>query len=236
VTSPVLALRELEVRIDERTILRNLSLELRAGEGLALLGASGSGKSTLLKYLSGEHTGSATVSAAPRRISYSAQTPLLYPWMSVLENLMLGRPPSDLAAAQELLQRVGLAHAARLRPTQLSGGMRARACLARSFMPRQELVLLDEPFASLDPVTAARLRTLTRELLALRTPPPALLLVSHDLDEALALGDQIKVLAPSGDRWIGEWHNPRPEAGSPEYQRLREELFAALSVEHPFLS
>jgi putative hydroxymethylpyrimidine transport system ATP-binding protein len=168
---------------------------------MALLGTSGVGKSSLLKILAGlaqAHQGTVRADdggALPGRIAYMGQTDLLYPWLRVIDNVMLGsrlrRERPDAARAMHLLERVGLADRARALPMELSGGMRQRTALARTLYENRPMVLMDEPFSALDAVTRARIQELAAELLQGRT----VLLITHDPMEACRLSHRLVVLA-----------------------------------------
>jgi putative hydroxymethylpyrimidine transport system ATP-binding protein len=198
---PGIAIDGLTLRFGTRTIFENLSLEIAGGRFVALLGPSGVGKSSLLKILAGLATPSqgrvrATDGGAlPGRIAYMGQTDLLYPWLRVIDNVMLGsrlrRETPDRARAMNLLERVGLADRARALPMELSGGMRQRAALARTLYEDRPMVLMDEPFSALDAVTRARVQELAAELLRGRT----VLLITHDPMEACRLGHHLVVLS-----------------------------------------
>lgn len=182
-----------------------LDLDLPAGRWTCLLGPSGVGKTSLLRLIAA--LGPADAESRVRtsdghpldhRIAYMAQTDLLLPWLSALDNVLLGRRlrgdrvgPEPIERARALLARVGLAGAEGKRTAQLSGGMRQRVALARTLMEDRPVVLMDEPFSGLDVVTRVRLQDLAAELLAGRT----VLLVTHDPLEALRLGDRVHVLA-----------------------------------------
>jgi len=189
------------VTFDGETLFEGLSLTLDAGRWTCLLGASGVGKSSLLRLLAGllppePPTAIAAGDGRPLagRIAYMAQQDLLLPWLSALDNVLIGarlrgeRP--DRGRAGDLLRRLGVGDAAHLRPAALSGGMRQRVALARTLMEDRPLVLMDEPFSALDAVTRLRLQDLAAEALAGRT----VLLVTHDPLEALRLGDRLHVL------------------------------------------
>lgn len=179
-----------------------LDLTLAAGRFTCLLGPTGVGKSSLLRLIAGLAP-TATMRAltcsdghSPAgRIAYMAQQDALLPWLTVLDNILLGarlrgeRP--DVARARRLLEEVDLAHAAALRPAALSGGMRQRAALARTLMENRPVVLMDEPFSAVDALTRLRLQDLAARLLRGRT----VLLVTHDPLEALRLGDVALVLS-----------------------------------------
>ena len=179
-----------------------LSLTLPAGQITCLLGPSGVGKSSLLRLVAGLQDGGVdgTVRAddgrsLDHRIAYMAQQDLLLPWRSVLDNLLIGFDLRGEVRPREralgLLEQVGLAAERDALPAQLSGGMRQRAALARTLVEQRPLVLMDEPFASLDVVTRSRLQQLAGRLLAGRT----VLLVTHDPMEALLMADRVLVLA-----------------------------------------
>jgi putative hydroxymethylpyrimidine transport system ATP-binding protein len=198
---PGISIEGLSLRFGTRTIFENLSLTIPGGRIMALLGTSGVGKSSLLKIIAGlAPAQQGTIRASDggplaRRIAYMGQTDLLYPWLRVIDNVMLGsrlrRDRPDPARAMHLLERVGLADRARALPMELSGGMRQRTALARTLYENRPMVLMDEPFSALDAVTRARIQELAAELLRGRT----VLLITHDPMEACRLGHQLLVLA-----------------------------------------
>jgi putative hydroxymethylpyrimidine transport system ATP-binding protein len=198
---PGISIEGLTLRFGSRTIFEHLSLDIPGGQIMALLGSSGVGKSSLLKIMAGLAPASqGTVRASDGgpltgRIAYMGQTDLLYPWLRVADNVMLGsrlrRERPDAARAMHLLERVGLADRARALPMELSGGMRQRTALARTLYEDRPMVLMDEPFSALDAVTRARIQALAAELLKGRT----VLLITHDPMEACRLGHRLVVLA-----------------------------------------
>ena len=181
---------------DGRSIIEDLAFELGAQEIVALVGPSGCGKTTLLRILGGLDTafeGAVTwAGGAAPRIGTVFQEPRLLPWRTVRQNLGLVRPP-DQAGALLLLDELGLGEAAGLYPPALSLGMARRVAIARAFAVQPSLLLLDEPFASLDPATAAQGREALVRTWSARAC--AAVLVTHDLVEAAALADRILLLS-----------------------------------------
>lgn len=197
-TAPVLpaivaSVRDARRSFGDREVLAGIDLHVAAGEFVALIGRSGSGKSTLLRVLAGldrEATGEIFVS---RRRMLAFQDARLLPWLRVLDNVVLGLPKSEVATARALLADVGLEGRDRSWPSALSGGEAQRVALARALVRRPELLLLDEPFGSLDAITRRQMQELLLRLHA--SYRPGTLLVTHDIDEALALADRVHVLA-----------------------------------------
>ncbi len=184
-----------------KAVLGRLNLEIRRGELVCLLGPSGCGKTTLLNLLAGldrNYRGSLEPSGpGGPRLSYMFQEPRLLPWRTLEQNLRLVAPDAG-SRIERVLELVGLTRARHQFPAQLSLGMARRVALARSFIIEPDLLLMDEPFVSLDPPTAEGLR---RHLAVLRREKPdlAILLVTHDIQEALSLADRVLLLggAPS---------------------------------------
>ncbi len=183
----------------ERPLFSDLILELQPGSWTCLLGSSGIGKTTLLRLIAGLETGGSftgSISATDHlsidgRVAYMAQSDLLLPWLTVRQNVSLGaslrREPRNHEKIDRLIRRVGLEDYQSSKPGQLSGGMRQRCALARTLMENAPLILLDEPFSALDPVTRRQMQSLASSTLKDRT----VLLVTHDLAEALRLGSRI---------------------------------------------
>ncbi|MEM7268707.1 MAG: ATP-binding cassette domain-containing protein [Pseudomonadota bacterium] len=190
----------------DRILFAPLRLEIKAECWTCLLGASGVGKSTILRLIAGLENGAefeGQISAdddgaLPERIAYMAQSDLLLPWATALDNIVIGsrlrgeRP--ELDRAKEMLNRVGLSAQGDKRPSAMSGGERQRIALARTLMEDRPVILLDEPFSALDARTRAEMQELAAELLADRT----VLLVTHDPAEAARMGAAIFVLTPTG--------------------------------------
>ena len=191
-------------RFDDRVLFENLELIIRRNTWTCLLGVSGVGKSTMLKLVAGLTTGNAATefecsdgAALAGRVAYMGQQDLLLPWLSVIDNVLLGdrlRNSPDairLGNAYELLDRVGLrAYAAEL-PAKLSGGMRQRAALVRTLMEDKPVVVMDEPFSALDAITRLKLQDMAADLLTGRS----VFLVTHDPLEALRLGGHVLLMS-----------------------------------------
>lgn len=175
--------------------IEHLSFQVPPGEFVAIVGPSGAGKSSLLKILSGlDHSFDGLVqTVAPEHTSLVFQEPRLMPWLTVLQNLQLVRPEVARDELLSMLHSVGLERCADLFPLQLSGGMQRRVALARAFITAPQLLLMDEPFQSLDAPTAEQLRG---QLLTLwQRCGCTVLFVTHQVSEAVALADRILFLS-----------------------------------------
>ena len=224
------SVRELSRTFGHRTVLDRLDLDIAPGEFIALIGRSGSGKSTLLRALAGldrEVTGQLSV---PGPVSVAFQEPRLVPWKKVLANVALGLRAADPeASARTALDEVGLAERASAWPATLSGGEAQRASLARALVREPRLLLLDEPFSALDALTRI---TMHRLVLSLWTQhQPAVLLVTHDVDEAIALADRVLVLGEGQITHSSPITVPRPrDRDHPDLVALRLRLLTQLGV------
>lgn len=199
------ALLDLHIRNKQfasRSVLRNVSLSLRTGEVVSLVGASGCGKSTLLRLIAGldrQFDGDIlldgkNLDGVTRDIGLIFQEPRLLPWLTVAENIGFNRsgattPASHDPQVQSLLREVGLADAIDFLPKQLSGGMAQRAAIARGLFNRPRILLLDEPFSAVDAFTRMRLQDLLLKLA--HEHGLTVLLVTHDIDEAAYLSDRV---------------------------------------------
>ena len=230
---PAVVLENLSRGFVGKTVLDRISLQIPHGQFVALLGESGSGKTTLLRALADLDDDADTQGAfeVPQEVSVLFQDARLLPWMSVLDNLVLGyRDPDARGKALALLKAVGLGDKAEVWPDTLSGGQKQRAALARSLLREPDLLLADEPFGALDALTRIRMQGLLRDLVRRRNP--TVVLVTHDVDEALLLADRILVLKAgriAEDHYVRLAH-PRL-AHHPDFIALRQKLLASLGVD-----
>ena len=239
-----------------RPVLRDVSLTVQPGEVLAILGTSGCGKSTLLRIAGGldsPTTGSIRIDGSPlagidSRCAVGFQEPRLLPWRTISDNVALGLPRGTRRAAgrarvAQLLELVGLTEFADHRPRSVSGGMAQRASLARALARNPGVLLLDEPFGALDALTRLKMQDLLLDVHA--AAPTTILLVTHDVDEALQLADRIILLGADDDAddlaggrtgatIMQEIRVPggRPrDRGSAELAELRGRLLAGLGID-----
>jgi sulfonate transport system ATP-binding protein len=193
VDPPAVVVSNLRRAYGDRVVIRKLNLRIDHGEFVALLGESGCGKTTLLRALAGLDPIQGGRIVAPRRPAVVFQEHRLLPWDNLWRNVSLGlAAPNAHARAAAALAEVGLGERLNDWPRNLSGGQAQRVALARALVQEPELLLLDEPFAALDALTRIRMHDLVRELVAKHQP--GVLLVTHDVDEAIALADRILVM------------------------------------------
>ncbi|HET6499829.1 MAG TPA: ABC transporter ATP-binding protein [Amycolatopsis sp.] len=222
-------IRGLVKEFGPRRVLDGLDLVVRRGEFVALLGRSGSGKSTLLRVLAGLDHDIEGETSTHGRVSVAFQQPRLLPWRRVWHNITLGvDTPEPRETARQALDEVGLADRMDAWPRTLSGGEAQRVSLARALVRRPDLLLLDEPFGALDALTRMSMHRLVTRLW--QAHRPAVLMVTHDVDEALALADRVLVLA---DGRIAAEHvlpRARPRKAA-ENAGLRVRVLSDLGVE-----
>jgi len=192
--------------------LEDITLSVDIGEIVAVVGGSGCGKSTLLRIVSGLEPASAgrvsidgdILRGPHEKIGIVFQEPRLLPWLTVAQNVGFGlgdRPtPERALRVRDALARVGLADKAEAWPKALSGGQAQRVAIARALVTRPEVLLLDEPFSALDAFTRIDLQDHLLELWERATPRPTLVMVTHDVEEAVLLADRIVVLRPHPGR------------------------------------
>jgi NitT/TauT family transport system ATP-binding protein len=244
----VVAIRGLSHSYAELRALARLDLEVPPRGVLGLVGPSGCGKSTLLELIAGlqEPSGGeiaigGETKAAGRlaRCAFMPQRDLLLPWLAAIDNAALAlrnrgvRRRAARAEAELLFERFGLGGFERARPAQLSGGMRQRVAFLRTLLAGKPTLALDEPFASLDAITRAEMQAWLAS--ALRADPRTVVLVSHDVEEALYLSDRVAVLSARPARVVEELSAPHPRAGDrdsavtdPAFVAVRERAMQAL--------
>jgi sulfonate transport system ATP-binding protein len=217
-----------------RDVLSNLDLTVGRGEFVALLGASGSGKTTLLRVLLGLETTSGGDVFVPEARTTVFQEPRLVASMRVWNNVVIGLPRQSgtRKIAISALREVGLEGHADAWPGTLSGGEAQRVALARALVRQPELLLLDEPFAALDALTRLKMQALVAELCARHRP--GVLLVTHDVEEAVLLADRVFVLKDGQISLDLTIDLPRPRRiGGPEFDAFRDRFMAELGVLDP---
>jgi sulfonate transport system ATP-binding protein len=214
-------------RFGDHVVLDGLDLAIGPSELVILLGKSGCGKSTLLRLLGGLDRPDGGTITVPRKRAIVFQGDRLLPWQRVWRNVTIGVKTRDpRATALEVLEEVGLRDRADVWPKTLSGGEAQRVALARALVAEPALVLLDEPFAALDAITRLRMHDLLRALRAKHQP--TMVLVTHDVDEAIALGDRIVVMR---DGRIGSDHRVDLAVADRAHGRERDALRRALLAE-----
>jgi sulfonate transport system ATP-binding protein len=224
-------------------VLDSVDLSVAPGEFLTIVGASGCGKSTLLRLIAGLDTEfQGDVILDGKRVTEPSldrglvfQEPRLFPWLTVAQNVALGLLNAGLNKAEknrsvaEHIALVGLTGFQDAYPHQLSGGMAQRAAIARGLVNRPGVLLLDEPFGALDALTRARLQDELQRIWA--AEGITMLLVTHDVEEAVYLGDRVVVMAPRPGRIAATFDVPQPrlrDRANPALARLRDRVMAAL--------
>ena len=223
----------------------NVSMDIAAGEFIAIIGPSGSGKSTLVRMIAGLEEiseGDITIAGdspraliAQQRLGMAMQDHGLMAWLSVRQNIALpfrlsGKVP-DEARIDRLLQLIGLADFADVRPTQLSGGMKQRVSLARALVLEPDVLILDEPFGALDAVTRRQMNQELQKIWA--DKPTTTLLVTHSLEEAVLLADRVCVMSPRPGT-IASVHSvplPRPRTLATTFDETFRQLVASIAKE-----
>jgi NitT/TauT family transport system ATP-binding protein len=249
-----LLLDDVSVHYGAASILDRIRLEVPPGQRVSLLGASGSGKSTLLRLVAGllkPSRGSLSwrgqpIQGASLERGLVFQDYSLFPWLSMVDNVALAvgkaRPQADKAERREgaghFLRQVGLEQALGKFPFELSGGMQQRGAIARLLALGSPLLLMDEPFGALDPVNRARLQDLLVEICEIAQPRKTLVFVTHDVDEALYLGDRVVMLGSAPGRIIADLAVPPPRRRdrrtlfeSTTFHRLREQIAVRLHAD-----
>jgi len=230
--TPTVRLNGFTRRFGDNVVIDNLDLTIAPGEFVALLGASGSGKTTLLRTLAGLDSAAGQDVATPDARAVVFQDARLLPWKRVWRNVALGLKGADIRArAESALKEVGLGHRLDVWPATLSGGEAQRASLARALVREPALLLLDEPFASLDALTRLKMHDLVLSLW--REHKPSVLLVTHDVDEAIALADRVLVLDKGRIAAEERITLERPRLPDARFHAIRRRLLSRLGVETP---
>lgn len=229
-------------RTQKRTVLEDFSLSLHEREMIMLLGASGVGKSSLLRVLAGLQqpeqgtvlVNNSVLKGPHPRLSFMFQDPSLLPWLTVEENIAFGlnfKHQPNLSKQErnkrvaQVLQDVGLQHAAQAKPSALSGGMAQRVALARSLARQPEILLLDEPFSALDEVTRSEMQQLLRAVC--KKYGTAVVMVTHDIDEAFALADRVLMIGQYPGRLLADYAVSAASTAQ-ELCGIRENILATL--------
>lgn len=229
------------------TVLEGINFEINPHEIVALLGRSGSGKSTILRSIAGLskpssgtiHSSGHLVKGPNSDVAMVFQSFALLPWLTVQENVMVGLEAMDLDAKEckartsEALRMVGLDGFERAYPKELSGGMQQRVGFARAFVVRPKILLLDEPFSALDVLTAENLRGEIGDLWeAGHFPAESVLLVTHNIEEAIMLADRVVILASNPGRIRGEMRidMPRPRVRtSADFRAMADHVYTIMT-------
>lgn len=227
-----------------RLILEDASLSLNEGEFLSIIGSSGCGKSTFLELLAGVtrpdkgrivYKGE-DVTGKGGKLGYMPQDDLLFPWLSVRENALLPVRVAnkDIRSAQkridELLPVFGLSDHAGHLPWQLSGGLRQRTALLRTCMTEARLLLLDEPYASLDAITRRQLQLWLKGIA--KNLGLSVILVTHDISEAMLLSDRLIIMQADPGRFDLELEVPgSAKEGDPAFEALKSQVLGRLGLE-----
>ncbi|MGW0022568.1 ABC transporter ATP-binding protein [Rhodococcus sp. NPDC003382] len=230
-TQTVVVARGVRRVFGAQTVLDGLDVEIAAGEFVALLGRSGSGKSTFLRALGALDPDVQGHIRVPAKQAVVFQEPRLLPWQKVLTNVTIGLPTNAAVREQgrAALAEVHLEDKAGAWPRTLSGGEAQRVALARALVREPQLLLLDEPFGALDALTRIRMHGLLLRLY--RKYRPAVLLVTHDVDEAILLADRVIVLTDGAISLSTRVDVPQPRSrDSREFTALRRRLLAELGV------
>lgn len=230
------------------TVLEDISLELREGEIVALLGRSGSGKSTLLRTLLGlippsrgevRYRGQPVTGPMPG-MALVFQSFALFPWLTVQQNVELGLEAMGIPAAErrrralDAIRLIGLDGFESAFPKELSGGMRQRVGFARALVTNPDVLFMDEPFSALDVLTSETLRSELLDLWAeQRIPTKSILIVTHNIEEAALMADRILILSANPGRMRSEIQVPHPRLDNrnhPAFKELVEQIYRIMTT------
>ncbi|KHE68169.1 ABC transporter ATP-binding protein [Halobacillus sp. BBL2006] len=240
-----LLIENLSMSFEGKSIIRKISLHVNEGEFVSILGPSGSGKSTLFHLVGGLYNpdegrillNNKDITGQKGSISYMPQSPALFPWRTLVDNVLLGgeiKGDTDREAALNMIEKAGLSGYENNYPSQLSGGMKQRASFIRSLLSPQSLICLDEPFSALDEFTRIEMQ---EWLLSIwEEHQKSILFVTHNIEEALFLSDRVIVLSDRPARVVEEFEVPfpRPREQSilltTEFLEWKKEIFQKLQV------
>lgn len=236
--------------------LENISFSLDKGEFVSILGPSGCGKSTILSIIAGiiKQTegrvllNDKDIRSAPFAVGYMLQQDYLFPWKTIINNVLIGPKIGENITKEtkekgrQLLSEVGLSDVTDAYPSSLSGGMRQRVSLVRTFMSDPNILLLDEPFSALDYLTKLKLEDLVSELL--KKYKKTAVLVTHDIGEAISMSDRIFVMEANPGTIAHEFQVPielrqeRPflVRRHPKYQRLFDKIWVEMNKNDSMLT
>lgn len=240
--------KQFQIKKETVDVLEDINLQFQEGEFISIVGASGCGKSTLLRIIAGLETPSEggvyledqEVVKPSINIGMVFQKSLLFPWLSVKKNVEFGiSKQTETTDRKELVQShidlVGLNGFENALPKQLSGGMQQRASIARGLINNPKVLLLDEPFGALDAIT--RINMQNEVLRIWQAEKKTMILVTHDIDEAIYLGDKVVVMSsrPGKVRKVIDVKMSRPrDRNSPEFSRLRKEIYKEFFADADF--
>lgn len=240
-----LELKNVSRTFSGKTVVQNISISVKPGEIIGLLGTSGCGKSTVLRAISGlddGYDGEIGINGKKTKevhdeTGFIFQEPRLLPWLTVIENIIFGlkgKKQENLKRAKQYLANVGLSDCGHLYPRQLSGGMAQRVAIARALVTSPEILLLDEPFSALDAFTKMQLQDLLLDIWKMYQS--TLVLVTHDVDEALYLCDRVIILRGQPGEIVKEItiDEKRPrQRGSRDLAELKTEILESLELNTP---
>jgi sulfonate transport system ATP-binding protein len=232
-------MRNVDKRYGDRNVLSNFDFAIERGSFVSIVGRSGCGKSTLLRLVAGlEAPGGGTLERHGERAGQALQTRIMFqdarllPWKTVLQNVMLGLPRNARDEARAVLAEVSLSDREDDWPAQLSGGQRQRVALARALVNRPLVLLLDEPLGALDALTRIEMHALIERLW--REHRFTALLVTHDVQEAVSLGDRIVLIEAGRIAYDAAIRLPRPRSRtSPSFAALEEAVLTRVLGHEP---
>jgi ABC-type nitrate/sulfonate/bicarbonate transport system ATPase subunit len=230
--SVLLSAKNLSLGYQGEALIKGLSITLEPQEFLTVVGLTGIGKSTLLRFLAGlqnkqQMGGQLVEKTGLRKAMVFQDYEQIFPWKTVLDNVLVGLEKSaiHLAEAKEILAELGITDKENIYPLTLSGGQKQRVAIARALMRKPELLLMDEPFGNLDYQTRRRNQKLLRKVFEMHAM--SILLVTHDLEEAIELGDRVLLLKQAGEH---RFYDVDDQIGSEGRKRLLNELIFELDT------